>query len=236
MPPPVSPPKTPYVPTPRNLATSVAKPQAKSSPPAVKADKLLAGVVAVVVVAVGLFYVLPHLSRSKPKPQSVASAAAPVVSPASKPAPVPTTAPKLVDNPVSAAGKTIASARDVVAAHDSQEKEITTILEGAAPTAKTPDNVIPATVLVPPVPAAPVVPPPPPPPPPPTDAFRQFVVNLRVNGIFQGENARAMLNNKMVFPGDVVNAKLAITLLRIDVDTKQLIFRDDTGATVTRRF
>jgi hypothetical protein len=72
--------------------------------------------------------------------------------------------------------------------------------------------------------------------PPPSDAFRQFVVNMRVNGVFQGENARAMLNGKMYHVGDLVEPKLNVTLFKVDPEAKQLVFRDETGAIMARRY
>ena len=231
-PPPVTLKKPPYVPTPRNLAEPVAMRQESSAPPVIKADKLLAGIVLVVLVVVGVVY---GISKSRSKAQA-AKDSPPVAAAAAKPASVPPPAPsppKLVDKPVSAAGKAIATARDVVADIDKREKEqgVDSVIEEtpAVATATSPIRAVPAKAAEPLVPAAPVEP-------PPAEPFKQFVVNMRVNGVFQGDNARAMLNGKMVHPGDVVNDKLAITLLKIDVDSKQLIFRDDTGATVIRRY
>jgi hypothetical protein len=59
---------------------------------------------------------------------------------------------------------------------------------------------------------------------------------MRVNGVFQGENARAMINGKMYQLGEVVDTQLGITFFKIDVDAKQLIFRDESGAIMPRRY
>jgi cytoskeletal protein RodZ len=221
--------------TPRDVADAAYATSVKSSPPALKADKWLAGLVLLVLlVAVGI-YSVRQLTKAHPKNQANAATPAPVAPAASAPS-----APKLVDKPTSVAGKAIAKARDLVAAREKQEKEqgVTALLEEpvAADAAKTtptssnvasaatsPEAVVPAVAQL-------------APPPPVSDAFRQFVVNVRVNGVFQGENPRAMLNGKMYHPGDIVEPKLSISLFKIEVEAKQIIFRDADGAIVPRHY
>jgi len=196
----------------------------------------------------GIRYISAH---PKPKPVGRAQAAPKPAEAApsapQNPAEPVSNRPHLVDHPVSAAGKTIAQARDVVAAHDRRELE-----EGASSVLAEPSaapNVQPATSspansstgIVASAPSAPVVEEPvakkdEPPPPPPSDAFRQFVINMRVNGVFQGENARAMLNGKMYHVGDVVEPKLGISLFKVEPEAKQLVFKDGDGAIMSRRY
>jgi hypothetical protein len=220
------------VPTPRGLIDDASP--SISSQPAIKADKWLAGLVLAVLVLAGTFYGIRTLTKAHPKPPVHAVAptpAAPAVS-ATEPA---KNAPKLVDNPTSAAGKAIAQARDAVAAHDKLEKEqgVTSILEeppaANAPQARASTSATPAPVSAPAVAPAAAQPEPPP---QPSAAFRDYVTHLKVSGVFQGEPARALINGKMCHPGDVMEPQRKIELLKIDSDAKQLIFRDFTGATM----
>ena len=234
-PPYVPPPKPQYMQTPRDVADPAYATAGKNSPPVIKADKWLAGLVLLLLlVAVGI-YSVRQLTKSHQKAQANAGTSVPIAPAAPTPS-----APKLVDKPTSAAGQAIAKARDLVAAREKQEKEqgVTGLLEepattDVAKTTSTSSTVASATTspeAVAPVVAQPV------PPPPVSDAFKQFVVNLRVNGVFQGENPRAMLNGKMYHPGDIVEPKLGISLLKIEVEAKQIVFRDADGAILPRHY
>lgn len=255
-----------HLPTPRalsDLSTGTPLPPAPlptSAPPerTIKADKWLAGIVVVVLVLAGATYGVRELFKANPKPKAVGKPASAFVEekPATQEAesaqaaakPLPGSQTKLVEKPKSAAGKSIAQARDAVAAVEQRERTAGTtglLDESATPTPATtgptapapaPQNILtpntpPRTPVVEEVPASqaePAV--------PPSDAFRQYVVSLRVNGVFQGENPRAMLNGRMYNVGAEVDAKLAITLFKIEPEAKLLIFRDDTGATLSRRY
>lgn len=242
---PIAPPpaKTPYLPTPSGLIEPGRVPVAPSSKVqhTYKADKWLAAAVIFVLVLGGAIYGVRALMKANPKQKSAARASA---STESKPAPAepqPSTSgqPRLVDNPTSVAGKAVAKARDLVAAREKfdQEQGVDHVLAATPATPTIPENPSAGAVSIN-QPPAPVAPPPEPelPPIPPSDAFRQFVTSLRINGVFQGENARAMLNGKMYHLGEVVDAKLGITFYKFDVEAKNLVFRDENGAIVTRRF
>ena len=54
--------------------------------------------------------------------------------------------------------------------------------------------------------------------------------------MFQGDPPRVMLNNRLVRGGDSVDSSLGITFERLDPEKKLLIFRDKSGAVVTRRY
>jgi len=66
--------------------------------------------------------------------------------------------------------------------------------------------------------------------------FRAFVVGARISGIFQGNPARAVINGKLSRAGEVVDPGLGITFEGLDDARKNLVFKDRSGATVTRRF
>ncbi|MFM8335809.1 MAG: hypothetical protein ACKODK_09615 [Opitutaceae bacterium] len=66
--------------------------------------------------------------------------------------------------------------------------------------------------------------------------FRTFVANAKISGVFQGTPARAVINGRLARSGETVDAALGIVFDRIDADRRHIVFRDRTGATVTRRY
>lgn len=232
----------PYVPTPSNLNEAPRTPgRSDKAQHAYKADKWLAAVVIFVLVLAGAIYGVRFLMKANPKQKTAARVSASTESKPASPEPTPA-APgqsRLVEKPTSSAGKAVAKVRDLVASREKFDKEqgVEHVL------ADTPDavpanpsaNVVSIVQPAKPEPAAPE-PEPELPPIPPSDAFRQFVISMRVNGVFQGENARAMINGKMYQLGDIVDARLGITFFKIDVENKQLIFRDENTAIMPRRY
>jgi hypothetical protein len=67
-------------------------------------------------------------------------------------------------------------------------------------------------------------------------AFRTYVANAKVSGVFQGPPTRAMINGRLTRAGEVVDGTLGVTFNGVDSARRQLLFVDRTGATVTRRF
>lgn len=66
--------------------------------------------------------------------------------------------------------------------------------------------------------------------------FRAFIANAKISGVFQGENARAFINGRVMRVGELVDAKLGITFDSIDAEHKQIVFKDRAGAIVTRKY
>jgi hypothetical protein len=62
------------------------------------------------------------------------------------------------------------------------------------------------------------------------------VVKLNVSGITQSKPARVLLNSRLTYEGDEVNRSLGIVFAQLDPANKLLIFKDATGATVTRSY
>ena len=67
-------------------------------------------------------------------------------------------------------------------------------------------------------------------------AFFFWVVKLNVSGITQTKPARLLLNSRLTYEGDEVNRSLGIVFAQLDPANKLLIFKDATGATVTRSY
>lgn len=65
-------------------------------------------------------------------------------------------------------------------------------------------------------------------------AFRTYIANLRVAGVAAGSNPKALINGRLVRPGETIDATLGITFEGLD--GKNLIFKDRSGATVLRRY
>lgn len=66
--------------------------------------------------------------------------------------------------------------------------------------------------------------------------FLTYVANLKVSGVFQGSPARAVINGKLTREGETVEPRLGVVFDGVDGPQHQLVFRDRTGATVSRKF
>lgn len=223
-------PNIPISPLPPGASAPLGRPTEKSSDTAVPAKAGLGVIISLIVVALGVFgYIGYKLLRSD------APLAAPApAQPATPPEPAVKPGSLVVESPQSTAGKLVAKAEAAVAAHNNAHTEATTEVLGD-PAAPSIEAAAPAIEIAPAVvapPAVPVVVPPP----EPSPAFRAYVVNLKVSGVFQGESARAMFNGKLYRLGEVVDSKLGIVFARIDPETKHLIFEDSKGAVMMRRY
>ena len=67
-------------------------------------------------------------------------------------------------------------------------------------------------------------------------AFRSFVANAKISGVFQGTPSRVVINGRLIREGEVVDPPLGIIFNGIDANRHQLVFKDKSGATVSRRF
>jgi hypothetical protein len=67
-------------------------------------------------------------------------------------------------------------------------------------------------------------------------AFRAFIASARIGGLFQGATPRVLINGRTVRAGDTVDATLGVLFDGYDPEKKQLLFKDKTGAVVTRRY
>jgi hypothetical protein len=66
--------------------------------------------------------------------------------------------------------------------------------------------------------------------------FFYWIVNQNISGVFQSPPHRIMLNGRLVQEGDVINRPMGVTFDRLDPANKVIVFRDKTGATVTRSY
>ncbi len=64
-------------------------------------------------------------------------------------------------------------------------------------------------------------------------AFREFVANAKISGVAE---TRALINGRLVRTGEIVDPTLGIRFQGVDRESKQLIFRDSSGAQVGRRY
>ena len=72
--------------------------------------------------------------------------------------------------------------------------------------------------------------------PPAPHAFMYWVVNLSISGVHQGSPSRFLMNNRLVYEGQELNAALGITFDHLEFDKKLIVFRDKSGAVVTRSY
>jgi hypothetical protein len=67
-------------------------------------------------------------------------------------------------------------------------------------------------------------------------AFRTFVANASIGGVFQGHPSRALINGSIVKEGQTVEGALGIQFERIDAVKKAIFFKDTTGAEVSKDY
>jgi hypothetical protein len=67
-------------------------------------------------------------------------------------------------------------------------------------------------------------------------AFRAWIDNVRITGVVSGSSPRAIINGRLVRPGDVVDASTGIVFEGVDIEQKQLIFRDRSGSIGNRSY
>ena len=67
-------------------------------------------------------------------------------------------------------------------------------------------------------------------------AFFFWTVKLNVSGITQSKPARLLLNGRLAHEGDEVNHPLGIVFAQLDPANQLIVFRDKTGAIVTRSY
>jgi hypothetical protein len=72
-------------------------------------------------------------------------------------------------------------------------------------------------------------------PPPPSPAFKAWVDALRIGGVRGGAAARVFIGGTAYAPGEVVNPQLGIVFDSYNTETRHVVFKDKTGATVERR-
>lgn len=72
-------------------------------------------------------------------------------------------------------------------------------------------------------------------PPPPSVAFKAWVQNLKISGVRGGANPRVFIERTAYAPGDLVNPQLGVTFETYNAETRMLVFKDKSGATVERR-
>ncbi len=67
-------------------------------------------------------------------------------------------------------------------------------------------------------------------------AFRAFVSNATIGGVFQGVPSRALINGTVVREGQLLDSSLGIAFERVDSDKKVIYFKDYTGAEVAKNY
>ena len=66
--------------------------------------------------------------------------------------------------------------------------------------------------------------------------FLYWVVNLNISGVFQNNPPRILLDKRLVYEGQEVSAVLGVVFDHLEVEKKLIVFRDKTGALVTRSY
>lgn len=66
--------------------------------------------------------------------------------------------------------------------------------------------------------------------------FQAFADALRINGVFQGNPARASINGRIVREGAILDAALGVTFDGINPGSREIILKDPSGATIRRKY
>jgi hypothetical protein len=72
-------------------------------------------------------------------------------------------------------------------------------------------------------------------PPKPSAAFRAWVDNVKISGARGGAAARVFIGKTAYGAGDIVDSTLGIMFDGYDTESRTLVFKDKSGATVERR-
>jgi hypothetical protein len=67
-------------------------------------------------------------------------------------------------------------------------------------------------------------------------AFRTFVANASIGGVFQGTPSKAIINGRIVREGQVVDSEMGVSFARVDVRKKMIYFKDASGAEVSKEY
>jgi hypothetical protein len=67
-------------------------------------------------------------------------------------------------------------------------------------------------------------------------AFRIFVGNASIGGVFQGFPSKALINGRIIRAGQVIDDGLGIIFDRVDSKKKMIYFKDVTGAEVSKNY
>jgi hypothetical protein len=63
-----------------------------------------------------------------------------------------------------------------------------------------------------------------------------FIEKLKVGGIRMGPPPRLFIEGLTYKPGDVIDQRLGIIFVGVNVSTRELVFKDRTGIVVRRRY
>ena len=69
-----------------------------------------------------------------------------------------------------------------------------------------------------------------------SSAFRAFVANAKISGVFQGNPPRAFINGRLIRAGETIDSSLGIRFESVDQQEKNIVFKDTSGATVSRHY
>lgn len=172
---------------------------------------LLIGAAVAVVVMLGAGYFLFLQSPPEPPPLP------------------PRKAPAVVANPTTVPGQAVAAAQKAAEKAKEQMAPLNEAIAADHPTAAPAPEPAKPVVAAPPVAVVDLGPP------EPSLAFREWVANLRIGSVRTGAKPRILLERTSYDIGDTVNQQLGITFDGYNAETRMLIFKDRSGATVERR-
>jgi hypothetical protein len=67
-------------------------------------------------------------------------------------------------------------------------------------------------------------------------ALRAWVDDVRITGVLSGSSPRAIINGRLVRPGDVVDASAGIVFDGVDLERKLVVFRNRVGMFASKSY
>jgi len=230
------------VPVPKKVSQISAKPMRRVLPPPkaqpAKMGPVVIAVLVIVLLGAGAFFA--YQTFLKPS----ASVSPPPTGP--KPAPAVSSSSTLEVKPVAPPAQPVNSASVIIDAHVTTPAPSPVVVMTPAPAAPSPPVSPPVEAKTSSVPSAPLPAPAIPaaqavridlaPSDAASPAFKAFISNLHVNGVFQGEHPRVLIGNSTFYVGDVIDQDLGVVFTGIDPVRELALFKDSTGVTLVKKY
>jgi hypothetical protein len=66
--------------------------------------------------------------------------------------------------------------------------------------------------------------------------FKNFVANLQINGVFEGDPPRMLIGHRIYEAGDVIDPELGVVFTGIDPTREVVLLKDSSGVTLVKKY
>jgi hypothetical protein len=70
----------------------------------------------------------------------------------------------------------------------------------------------------------------------PSDAFRSYIQNLKISGVFHGSPRAIYVDNRVIRVGYEIDRVLGIRLFSVDLEARVAAFEDKSGAQLSKKY